>query len=251
LQALKQSAQDNRYLVRGYAILSVGDVQRNIKVNNKPTIDFLKDIEKKEKSRWVKTAVYRSMLLIFKRIMDSNDEEEFLSFDRALESNYVPITFPKAWTIFFAVVTILFFIFMVWAFKRGDNIVGSIIVMLITLGMTFITVYLIFWKIDCYKSEEYFVYRSITRGKKKIYYSECVNFRWDKTKDFFYINTVNNKKYFVSASGINYNIFRVRLINMKVKETRAPIKKRKPKDPNKKYDLKTMIINIVNIWKKK
>lgn len=76
LQKLKKSARDKRHLVRGYAVLSIGDVQRNIKVNNKPTIDFLKDIEKKEKSRWVKTAVYSSMFVLgetsyFKKLVNT------------------------------------------------------------------------------------------------------------------------------------------------------------------------------------
>ena len=89
LQALKRSAQDNRYLVRGYAILSVGDVQRNIKVNNKSTVDFLKDIEKKEKSRWVKTAVYRSMFILgetsyFKKLVNTINDINYKNRSFAL-----------------------------------------------------------------------------------------------------------------------------------------------------------------------
>lgn len=56
--------KDSRYLVRGYAVLSIGDIQKNVKVNKKSTIEFLKTLETEEKSRWVKIAVYRSLFIL-------------------------------------------------------------------------------------------------------------------------------------------------------------------------------------------
>lgn len=64
LKKLMQMTKDSRYIVRGYAVLSIGDIQNNTKVNKKSTIVFLKDLEEKEKSRWVKIAIYRSLFIL-------------------------------------------------------------------------------------------------------------------------------------------------------------------------------------------
>lgn len=64
LKKLKLMTKDIRYLVRGYAVLSIGDIQKNVRVNKKSTIEFLKTLEAEEKSRWVKIAVYRSLFIL-------------------------------------------------------------------------------------------------------------------------------------------------------------------------------------------
>lgn len=192
-------------------------------------------------------------ILIMTRTVGLIEEEELLNGDKARESEYISIIFPKPLTILLFGITLLIYIFIIWCCKNGEQYFG-LFAMVVALVTNFLAIYFAYWKIDYYKSEDYFVYRSITRGKKKIYYSECINFKWDKKHEFFYVKTVGDKKYFVPAIAINYDWFRVRMIHMKIKEIQPPkkkIKKRKPKDPNKKYDLETMIMNVVNIWKKK
>lgn len=62
LSALKISATDGNPLVRGYAVLSIGDISGNTRANAE-IVEFLKDREKKEKNPWVKIAVYRSLFV--------------------------------------------------------------------------------------------------------------------------------------------------------------------------------------------
>ena len=64
LRLLMTYAEDKNYLVRGYAILSIGDVQLNIKSDLSLAIDYLNILEKKEKSQWVKIAIFRSLFIL-------------------------------------------------------------------------------------------------------------------------------------------------------------------------------------------
>lgn len=64
LEKLMIIAKDKRYLVRGYAILSIGDIQLSLKADSNSTIEYLKELEQKEKSQWVKTAIYRSLFIL-------------------------------------------------------------------------------------------------------------------------------------------------------------------------------------------
>lgn len=64
LHKLMTFAKDKRYLVRGYAILSIGDIQLNLKTDSGPIVEYLKMLEQKEKSQWVKIAIYRSLFIL-------------------------------------------------------------------------------------------------------------------------------------------------------------------------------------------
>lgn len=64
LDALSDAMQDSVNLVRGYAVLSFADVQRNISSNCKESISFLESFLIKEKNSWVRISIYRSLLLL-------------------------------------------------------------------------------------------------------------------------------------------------------------------------------------------
>lgn len=64
LHALVNSTNDKHYLVRGYAALSIGDIQYSAKANSQQIIEYLKNMERTEKNEWVKIAVYRSLFLL-------------------------------------------------------------------------------------------------------------------------------------------------------------------------------------------
>lgn len=64
LQRLMCFAKDKRCLVRGYAVLSIADIQLNLQTDLSLTIEYLKTLEQNEKSQWVKTAVYRSIFIL-------------------------------------------------------------------------------------------------------------------------------------------------------------------------------------------
>lgn len=57
-------AKDSRYLVRGYAILSIGDIQKNIDSNSNEVIQLLKRLDSKESCEWVKIAISRSLYIL-------------------------------------------------------------------------------------------------------------------------------------------------------------------------------------------
>ncbi len=64
LYKLMDFAKDKKYLVRGYAILSIGDIQFKLQSNSNSTIEYLKVLEQKETSQWVKIAIYRSLFIL-------------------------------------------------------------------------------------------------------------------------------------------------------------------------------------------
>lgn len=64
LRMLMKSAKDKRFLVRGYAALSIGEVQKNIGLNQNETVDFLKRLNQKESSEWVKIAISYSLYIL-------------------------------------------------------------------------------------------------------------------------------------------------------------------------------------------
>ena len=66
LHHLMRLVRDKRVIVRGYAVLSVADVKRNIKVNTENIVAFLEERLRSEKSNWVRIALYRSLILLGK-----------------------------------------------------------------------------------------------------------------------------------------------------------------------------------------
>lgn len=62
LYKLMQAVKDKAYLVRGYAALSIADVQKNLGGHSERTINFLADRLTFEKSNWVKIMVYSALL---------------------------------------------------------------------------------------------------------------------------------------------------------------------------------------------
>lgn len=71
-----------KFLVRGYAALSIGDIQHNIGSNSDRTETFLKKWFKTERSVWVKTAIARSLFLI------GNDEYLPFMLEQLDNKNY-------------------------------------------------------------------------------------------------------------------------------------------------------------------
>lgn len=64
LEKLMYAAGDRVGLVRGYAVLSIADVQLNMEFYSQETIEFLKELEKRESNSWVRIAVFRSLFLL-------------------------------------------------------------------------------------------------------------------------------------------------------------------------------------------
>ncbi len=64
LNVLRDSLKDNRFLVRGYAALSLGDVQNNIGTDFDETIEILKRSFKRERGEWCKIAIAGSLFLL-------------------------------------------------------------------------------------------------------------------------------------------------------------------------------------------
>jgi|GEM_PF-185781 len=64
LNALSKAMKDPVELVRGYAVLSFADVQRNMPTYSRQSIKILKDLLIKEKNNWVRIAIYRSLILL-------------------------------------------------------------------------------------------------------------------------------------------------------------------------------------------
>lgn len=62
LKELLRITNDKAVLVRGYAVLSAADVQRNLKESSTYTVQFLKNMELREKSRWVKIALCSALI---------------------------------------------------------------------------------------------------------------------------------------------------------------------------------------------
>lgn len=58
----KRDENTKQFLVRGYAVLSAADVQRNLKESSTYTVQFLKNMELREKSRWVKIALCSALI---------------------------------------------------------------------------------------------------------------------------------------------------------------------------------------------
>lgn len=61
---LTRLTKDKRFLVRGYAALSIADIELRIGQNPEETIEFLKSFYQKESSEWVKIAIARSLYLL-------------------------------------------------------------------------------------------------------------------------------------------------------------------------------------------
>ena len=62
LHALKRAAKDKAYLVRGYAALSIADVQKNLASPTENTVNFLENRLAFEKSKWVKIMIYSALI---------------------------------------------------------------------------------------------------------------------------------------------------------------------------------------------
>lgn len=67
LDALIKATKDRSALVRGYSILSLADVQKNISCNATRVNEILEKLLTKEKSTWVKIALYRSLVSLGKQ----------------------------------------------------------------------------------------------------------------------------------------------------------------------------------------
>lgn len=64
LNLLVKAEKDKRFLVRGYAILSIGDIQKNIESDPTEIINLLKYLNDKETCEWVKIAISRSLYIL-------------------------------------------------------------------------------------------------------------------------------------------------------------------------------------------
>lgn len=60
---LAEQLKDRNKLVRGYAALSIGDIQRNLD-DTERTVDILQSSYRKERSKWCRLAIARSLLLL-------------------------------------------------------------------------------------------------------------------------------------------------------------------------------------------
>ncbi len=65
LKILASQLRNENYLVRGYIVLSIGDIAMNIGGEvKKSVINFLQKEMKKDRSRWVKVNYYYSLHLL-------------------------------------------------------------------------------------------------------------------------------------------------------------------------------------------
>lgn len=62
--ALFQTARDSSGMLRGYAIASLADVQRNMGVGADITVAFLQELLNKEEDDWVRIIIYRSLIVL-------------------------------------------------------------------------------------------------------------------------------------------------------------------------------------------
>ena len=70
-QVLKQlitTALNSSGMLRGYAVLSIADVQKNMNGNSEKTSIFLVDLLNSEKDNWVRIAIYRSLIVLGKDV---------------------------------------------------------------------------------------------------------------------------------------------------------------------------------------
>lgn len=58
LEALKRHAVDDAPLVRGYAVMSISDIRKNVGGIDEDIRNFLKDLNRKERNSWVKVHYY-------------------------------------------------------------------------------------------------------------------------------------------------------------------------------------------------
>lgn len=65
LDKLKEISINDKYIVRGYALLSIGDIAK--KYEKESNLNFLENRLKREHSKWVKIVIYRSLYLLNKQ----------------------------------------------------------------------------------------------------------------------------------------------------------------------------------------
>ena len=151
--------------------------------------------------------------ILFFTVDKENDKKILLNTKR----DYIVIKAPKAFPILFVIAIPLCIYCTIMAYQQNDVFSILFFGLLVLFCIVFLLYFLI-WKIDFYKSKDYFVYHTIFRKAQKIYYSDCEKFIWNRQGDSFKIKTKSGKSFYVSMYANNYEDLRVKMLQSKVKE---------------------------------
>ena len=139
-----------------------------------------------------------------------------------LNNEHIIIRLPKAvflvgciCTTVFATVIVLMTLF------PNDTValwVYVIFIFFVLLGVYLMTIAII-WKMEVFRNEDYFIYRSVFFRTYKINYADCISYKCTK-------NTVElittNRTFHIDTIATNYEFFMAMLKKYKVKEIKDP-----------------------------
>lgn len=147
-------------------------------------------------------------------LIDNENNKKIIS---NAQKEHVVIKAPKAFPFLFVIAIPLCIYCTIMAYQQNDVFSILFFGLLVLFCIVFLLYFLI-WKIDFYKSKDYFVYHTIFRKAQKIYYSDCEKFIWSRQGDSFKIKTKSGKSFYVSMYANNYKDLRVKMLQSKVKE---------------------------------
>ncbi len=153
---------------------------------------------------------------LFSRIDKRNGEELI----KNLTSEHVVIHLPKAylWVGFLVVAVFSTFGFIMFFFPNGTEAWWVwILFSLFIIGGFYIILEALFFKIEIFKDEDYFVYRDFLVKTQKIYYCDCISYKC--TENAFVIKT-KRKKISLDIHTVNIEFLKAMLSKKSVKEIR-------------------------------
>ena len=71
------------------------------------------------------------------------------------------------------------------------------------------------WKIEIFRQEEFFIYKTIFCKKYKIWYKDCIGYKW--SNNMFKLKTVK-KNFYIDFRATNFEFFLAMIIQNKVKK---------------------------------
>lgn len=154
--------------------------------------------------------------VLFSRIDKSNGKELINNLTR----EHVVIHLPKVylWIGFLVVTVFSTFCFIMFFFPNGTEAWWVWVIFIIfILGGFYIIFESLFFKIDIFKSKDYFIYKYPFAKPKKIYYCDCISYKC--TANAFMIKTIRNK-ISVDIHSVNIEFLMAMLSKKNVKEIR-------------------------------
>ena len=154
--------------------------------------------------------------VLFSRIDKSNSEELIKNLTR----EHVEIHLPKVyfWIGLLVVAVFSTFCFIMFFFPNGTEAWWVWVIFIIfILGGFYIIFESLFFKIDIFKSKDYFVYKDFFVKTQKIYYCDCISY--NRNANAFVIKTTRNK-ISMDIHSVNIEILMAMLSKKNVKEIR-------------------------------